>query len=244
MYGSFLPAPPPNVHRLMISNFSWSVPKDFPQILRGIMQEGEYADYLKRIEEALKFSKLFMFSPFIPFVLFAIGAALIGITGKIYFIAIIIIGFFAFIITSFSMVFLFAHKMKKALGKLQVVLDEINTRYYSRGVKWTYNSMYIRRNSQIQFIDIITFTPGAPDAPQMANPMIIGEQYTMTPTAPSYPAPPQQQQQQYQPPPKDTLYGYGANPSVASGDVDGPNPYASYPTAPAPDTYPGNPYGY
>lgn len=189
MFNSLIPQPPPNVHRIYVPNFSRTLPKDYPQILHGIIQEGEYVDYLKRIEEALLFSKKFMFVLLIPFIFFIGGIVATVVSKKFYFIAIIAFGFVLFIALTIFVFVKYLSKVKKALEKLNEVLTEINTRFYPRGVKWTYNAIHVGRSSSIQFFDIITFAPGANDAPPMDGAIFQSPHYSVAPGANAYPAP-------------------------------------------------------
>ena len=259
MLGAFIPPPPPNVHRVVFPQFSKTLPKDYPQILRGIMQEGEYVDYIKRIEKDATFSKKYMFIIFLPFIFMIAGVACIVATGKFFFAALIGVGFVAFVICGISMFVLTLSKAQKAMKKLGEILTEINTRYYSRGVKWTYNTIRTGRNSSYQYIDIITFPPGAADAPPMDGVIFQSPHYSVAPGA-GYPpgGTPQQSYPAAPAPSKEAYAGSGVQP----GNVDGTNPYATYnpsanpygaayPSAPPPQqqpgTYPGNPanpYGY
>lgn len=256
MLGAFIPPPPPNVHRVVFPQFSKTLPKDYPQILRGIMQEGEYVDYIKRIEKDVSFSKKYMLIIIFPFIFIIPGIACIVATGNFVFFALLAIGFVAFAACGIANVIITIVKSKKAMEKLGEILTEINTRYYPRGVKWAYNTIRTGKNSSYQYIDIITFPPGAADAPPMDGVIFQSPHYSVAPGA-GYSAAgaPQQSYPAAPPPSKEAYVGVDIN----SENVDGPNPYATYnppanpygavyPSAPPPQqqqpppgTYPGNP---
>lgn len=246
MYAAHLPQPPSNVHRVYIYQLPSTISKEYPQLLRGIMQEGEYVDYIKRIEDSIKYSKKFVCLPIIPFILFPITAVIIVTTGLTYLAFLPVIAMICFAVSIAFVLVQCAKKNKKAMEKLEDVLKDINRMYYSRGVKWTYNSIRWG-NSSLQYIDVITFTSGAPDAPPLDGVIFISNQYTVAPGA-SYPAPPQQSNPAASAPSKDAYMSKEAYVSVdiQPGNEDGPNPYATYqpPQLAQPGSVdPAGPYG-
>lgn len=204
MFEPVLPPAPSNVHRILVPAFARTLDKDYPKILRGIIQEDEYTDCIKRIEESLLYSKNFMFIPLIPFVIIVIGVILVVLTKKVYLAAIIGVGFVVFIGTAIFLYVKYSAKIKKAMEAMGKTLTDLNTKYYPSGVKWTYNIIKARgsNNNNIEFIDIIVFTPGAADAPSMDSAIITG------PVA-SYPAAPVSKDASYPAEPipsKDAMY--------------------------------------
>ena len=267
LIGSLLPPPPPNVHRVPLHHFSMSLNKEYPQILRGIMQEGEYHDYIKRIEKEISISKKPFLLPIIPFLIFAAGVACITATGMIPFIALIMFGMIAFMATWISVVVYITRKNMKGIKKMTETLTEINQRFYSRGAKWVCNSIRTGKNGVYQYIEIITFTPGAQGVPPMEGAFFEIPYYSSAPGVPgaypgtpaAYPAAPGAYPGSYPaapaapgaypaaPPPSKDAYmskdAYPGAPGVQPGYEDGPNPYEKYPQGvnPYPGTYPGDP---
>lgn len=265
MLGFRLPDPPPNVHRVYMSQIGSSFKsREFPHQLRGIMQEGEYADYLRRIEEALHFSKKIFVLPLIFVILFPVSFILVAVViDDFTFVFIPIIVLVLAIASSFFIVFKLIKEEKKMLNKLETLLREINTRFHPRGVKWTFNVMHFGKNSSIRYLDIITFAPGAPDAPPLEGAVSYGPTATLAPGAQgSYPAAPQYAEpppkaKYYEadtsypaggtatmPPPGTNPYGYPPTAPQQQQNPDGVNPYAA---AAYPGAYPGdpsNPYAY
>ena len=110
----------------------------------------------------------------------------------------------------------------KGIKKMTETLTEINQRFYSRGAKWVCNSIRTGKNGVYQYIEIITFTPGAQGVPPMEGAFFEIPYYSSAPGVPgAYPGTP------------------GTYP-VATGAP------AAYPAAPgaypaAPGAYPGAP---
>lgn len=202
MFEPVLPPAPSNVHRILVPQFARTLEGDYPQILRGIISESDYADCIKRIEESLLFAKNFMFIPLIPFIVIVIGVILVSITKKIYFAAVIGVGVVLFIGTAIFMYVKYYKKIKKAMEAMGKTLEDLNSKYYPHGVKWTYNILKVRNDSSVQFIDVIVFTPGAADAPSRDGAINKGGDlsYPAVPAAKdaSYPAEPA--------PSKDAMY--------------------------------------
>ena len=183
MYTSpLLQTPPPNVHRITStgrfgSNFEFS--KEFPPMLRGIMTEPEYVEYIRRLEEAGKAPKL-------PIPLLAVAPFLLtGISWisvlwlDFQVVWVISLGCFAL---SMAAVYIgvgsyTSRNSKAALARIEVVINEINQRYYSRGVKWTHIP---KAENASCYIDVVLFNPNstAPTDPW------TGMSYSTTATAP------------------------------------------------------------
>lgn len=175
---TLLPPPPPNVHRLMIPGpFS----KEYPQILHGIIQKGEYIDYLKRIEEALFVSKKIFLALIPPILVFIAGIIGISITGLPPLAAIIFVGFMWYGISLFVFIFRYSKKEKKAKEKAEEILKEINARYYHRGIKWSFSAIVEKGVLSFKCIDITAFTPGTPNAPPIDDVVVNVTQYDIAP---------------------------------------------------------------
>ena len=251
MIGSLLPPPPANVHRIIITN-PRELPKDYPEILRGLMKEDDFRDCLKHIEKGFKYSKKPFFIPIIPIIVMLIGIICIATTGEFPFMALIMIGFMFIPFSVVGVCVYISHQTAKGYAKIPKVLTETNTRFYPRGVKWTYNNSITHGGAiYCYYIDIITFTPGEPDAPPMEGaffqvplvvpgapgaPNVTVVAYAGTPGAPVAPA----------------VAAYPGAPAAPGAPVAVsayPGAPAAYPTAPPPskdaymskDAYPGAP---
>lgn len=175
---TLLPPPPPNVHRLMIPG---PFPKEYPQILHGIIQEGEYVDYLKRIEEGLFVSKKIFLALILPFLVFISGIISISLTGFVSLAAIMFAGFVWYGISIFVLTFRHSKKEKEAREKAEEILKEINARYYHRGIKWSFSAIVEKDVLSFKCIDITAFTPGTPNAPPIDGVIVNFTQYDIAP---------------------------------------------------------------
>ena len=216
---------PPNVHRTTSTGrFGSKFSKVFPPMLRGIMTEPEYVEYIRRLEEAGKVSKL-------PYLLFTVAPLLLA--GSVMasallmnFMLSMIISLSCFILSVaiiFGSVFCVTRNSKAALARIEDIISEINQRYYSRGVKWTYVP---GTKSTSCYIDVVLFNPNstAPTDPWTG----MSYSTTATATAPGYAA-------TAAPPPT----SYSTTGTILS--------YPGYPSAPPPTAtapqpaYPGDP---
>ena len=228
MYTSpLLQTPPPNVHRVTgAGNFKPVFSKAFPPMLRGIMSEPEYADYIWRIENAARVSKVpFMLFTLIP-ILFACNVLVSVLCGD--FMVGMVTGFVWFFLSAgimFGTVYCVSKNSKQALSEVEAVTSEINQRFYSRGVKWT----FVPGTKHTQcYVDIVLFSPNSTTV--TADPW-AGVSSTATA------------------PPPTTGYMATAPPQAYGTTFS----YPGYPSAPpptgatAPPSYPGDPsrpYGY
>ena len=179
-----LPPPPANVHRVLFTGFKGQLSKDYPQLLHRIIQESDYVEHIKRIEEAVYVPKKFMFLSCLAFLLIIPGVIVGIVTGLFFLIAIFIsVSFFLMIVCMCFMIFKLAKKTKKAIEKLEIILNEINQRYYSRGAKWTYTSFRLSEKNHVNYIEITVFSPGSIGAPP-----IDGVIFTAPISASVYPA--------------------------------------------------------
>lgn len=147
---------PPNTWRVVNTrNFHVCFSKTYPEMLRGIMQEGEFVDYLKRIEEALYSSNKMILLILGPLPFFALIPILICVVGS--FVGGMVYGFCWIVITVCMWLyyaFIMHRNRQRALVLVEEILGEINQRYYSRGVRWMFNDP--SQNDSI-YIDITFF---------------------------------------------------------------------------------------
>lgn len=252
-FEELLPPLPPNTCRVIFSQFSKKISKDRPDAIKEFMEEDEYVKYIKRIEHPFMLNFLSMFMPIIPLLLFAIFLVVTLATGLIYLVFLPIMAFILFGVCVFLVFFGFKTASDKAISNAESVLNEINSKYYSRGIKWTYNSVRVGVDTYVLYLEIVTFTPGAAGAPPMEGVIFNSSNIGGYPErGPSGPAPEVFKDGSVKPP-ADSEYGadpysskeaYMASSSSQQGG-DGPNSYP--PKEASAGTYPGdpaNPCGY
>ena len=139
-----------------IGNFNIRFSKEYPEMLRKIMQEGEFEDYLNRINEVLyipgwRFSLIF--SPFILFIPVPFLFVLLDspIAGGIYMGCLVV---FCVVVVVASFVSFNSH-YKVADVRVNEIIEDINQRCYSRGARWVYSrgSRRIPASIEITFFD-------------------------------------------------------------------------------------------
>lgn len=163
---------PPNTWKVKnTGKFNVRFSKEYPEMLRGIMQEGEFSDYLGRINEALYvpvWRFLLIFLPFILFIPIPILFTLLDspIAGGIYMGCLVV---FCIVIELASLITLMM-RGKAADVRVNEIIGEINQRFYSRGAHWAYSrgTKYVP-----SCIDITFFNPST--APQSAAPSTWGQ---------------------------------------------------------------------
>lgn len=157
---------PPNVHRIEnVGIFGVEYSQVYPEMLRGIMQEGEYIDYLKRINEAACLYKRMYLVVILMF--FIIFIPVVNIIVGVY------------------MAFVFHRKEKEAAIRVATIIEEINQRYTSRGVRW----IYIQATENVpRHIDVVLFNPNSGWNPSIyLNPYLSANaNYSSFSSSPSY----------------------------------------------------------
>ena len=235
---------PPNTWRITSTGFfKICFSKTYPEMLRGIMQEGEFVDLLKRLDETL-YTSLWIILPMVsPFILF-IPIPIISIVsesplaGMIYGVFWFVLSVAIWIITILKT----TRKAKAADARVNEILGELNQRFYSRGVKW----MYVRGNKYMPtYIDIMFFNPNVFPQGAMPNPWgqpsysAINTPASTNPYMNSTPSSYSLYNVQSQPP---MQYTPSAPPSLIpdSSSIITPSADMSYPGDPSP-SYPGDP---
>lgn len=150
-----------NVHRVnSVGRVQKHFPKEYPDLLRGLMKESVYVDYLERIEEAARISMLLVVLVISPVVLvipvpiiIAVGKYVVGIMYLVFWIS------YTISILVFSII-LARIMVKRAKLRVDVVIEDINQKYNSRGVRWAY--VPGTRGSKTH-IDITLFNPNSVD---------------------------------------------------------------------------------
>lgn len=172
MWEQNLPKPPENVHRIFIYQIRRPEAQKYPQILSGIMQEGEYSGFITRIIEALHVSAKMFLIPLVFFILCPISAIPMIVTEKHSLVYLVIVFAFLFMGSIIGVIIRWIQLHKRSMNKLEKVLKEINESFYPRGLKWTYHSVRWL-NSSIQYIDVTKFEPGSSSTPPKSGVMYI-----------------------------------------------------------------------
>ena len=160
---------PPNTWRITSTGFfKICFTKTYPEMLRGIMQEGEFVDVLKRIDGILRIPKWLILLIFLPLTCF-IPIPILIIFDFPFAVGEICTGCALLIFSVIEIVALvFVLKLNKTRNvRFNEILGELNQRFYSRGVKW----VYARGNKYMPtYIDIMFFDPNVFPQGSMPNP--------------------------------------------------------------------------
>ena len=110
---------------------------EYPEILRGIIQKGEYDDYLKRINETVYIPRKHLLITYIMCIIIALvvisGTSSVGLKTSAISFSIV------FCIINFSALMYLIKvyvKKKQARRRAETIIEEINQRLYSRGVRF------------------------------------------------------------------------------------------------------------
>lgn len=153
---------PSNVYRVSnVGKVQKRFPKEYPDLLQGAMKESAYVDYLKRVEEAAHIPMLLAVMIISPFV-FAIPAPLILVAADKYVAGMAYLVFWGSYSVSMLAFGIIGTRimLKKAKLRVSVVIEDVNQKYRSRGVKWAY--IPGSRDTETH-IDITLFNPDNAD---------------------------------------------------------------------------------
>ena len=146
-----------NVHRVdWINDKEFS--KEYPGVLRGIMHEGEYVDYLKRIEEAGHASGTIALIMIVPMLIVIFAFILLRILNNDLAMSIVmpLISFISFLGAAIIFFVKLDKNKKKAIKRVGIIIEEINQRYNPCGIRFTYVP---EENKNPKHIDITMINP-------------------------------------------------------------------------------------
>lgn len=146
-----------NIHRVNSTDDN-KFSKEYPDMLRGIMTEGEYLGYLERIEEAGQTSSKTIVLNVTMFILFL---PLIGLFFSGLFMVGVIYGFCWFVICMFLVVIINKSQRdghRNAEQGISTAINSINNQLYSRGVKFLYAQ---GTEGTPRYIDVVLFNPNS-----------------------------------------------------------------------------------
>lgn len=159
-----LPPPPSNVCRLIYRSNVFIMPEEYPSFLAGPMKKHDCEDYVKKIEKEIAVSAKIFLIALIPLCLIIGGFIALFVVMKTYIIPIPVVGFVTLFLSLITANCIASNKAAKGQKKMEKTLEEINSKYYARGVKWTFNR-FISNTGYVQYIDITVFNPDDANAP-------------------------------------------------------------------------------
>ena len=172
----------PNVYRVVsFDSKKIEFPKAFPNMLQGLMTEQAYVSYLTRIEEAAQVSQGAFLLMIIPFLLYALGFVLDAMDSDASSILFIVSGV-AFFLTIIIVLFLFVRAKKNSEEATAKVIEGINERLRSRGVRWSFER---QKNGRRCYIDITITGSAGQQQQQQQQYTVVADPWASMATAPA-----------------------------------------------------------